>query len=182
MPSSEYEEGIPMTLNGSNIRIIKCSYNRFEMLVNIYRINFIDKEKRKIRVHMNAGIFNYNGTLKELQERLPDNFIKIDKSIIFNVKRTYATVCDDEILYVERLENSLIIHTRENTYLHRGTLKKYESEVGDNFFRIHNGYLINLKHIVCVSHKTVKMSNGDELPVATAKRKDFIRKLEKFML
>ena len=171
-----------MILNDSNIRLIKCSNNRCQMLVNIYRINFINKERRKIEIHMNAGIFSYNGTLKELQERLPDNFIKIDKSIIFNVKRTYATICDDEILYVERPGNNLIIHTKENTYLHRGTLKKYESEVGDNFFRIHNGYLINLKQIACVSHKIVRMSNGDELPIAMTKRNEFLRRLEAFML
>ena len=171
-----------MSLNESKIKLIKCSNNRCGMLVNIYRINYINKEDRKIRVHMNAGIFNYNGAFTSLYERLPENFIKIDKSIIFNIKRTHTNIYENEIIYAERMDNNVIIYTKDNTYLSRGSLKKYESEKGDDFFRIHNGYLINLKHIAYVSNKIVKMSNGDELPISLVRRKDFARKLEEFIL
>lgn len=175
-----------MSLNEQDIRnciqLIRCSDNGYGMHVNVYRINYFDKENRKIRVHMNTGIYIYNGTFRNLQESLPDNFVKIARGIIFKTKRTRCTINPDEILYVEKESNDLIIHTKENTHSCRNTLREYRTELSDDFFRIHNNYIVNLKHIFYITGKIVKMSNGDELPISQLRRKELLGKLEDVIL
>ena len=93
-----------------------------------------------------------------------------------------VSVNADKIIYVERPESEVIIHTTDNIYVCRGSLKKYEQILADCFIRIHNGYLINIKYIDYVTRKIVKMSNGDELPISQRRRPKIRRKLEEFVL
>lgn len=209
------------------IRLIKCMYDNEEILINICCVNYIDRVKRKVRIHSDFGIYIYNGTIKYLQKRLPDYFVRTDRGNIININYVdiasveevvlkdgkhvhvsttrrdrlnyhevygmnnendnmiIAVKCGkdsvfintDEIIYMERPYSELLIHTNNNIYLCRDTLKKYETKLSDGFCRIHKGYLINCKYIKYVTHNIVKMTSGEELPISRSKRQKLRKKL-----
>lgn len=45
------------------------------------------------------------------------------------------------------------------------------------FFRLHKGYLINLSQVVEISQTSVRMKNGQEIPLSKHRRKDFLAAL-----
>ena len=206
--------------------------DREEMLINICHINYFVRDNREVKIHCDYGIYNYDGTFKQLRESLSQDFIQTDRGNITNLnyinnvfvdelvlkdgmhvhvsknghkelfhheihntidiisdkvivvksEKDNVTINTDEIIYMERPYNDIIIHTKDNTYLCRDTLKKYELELLKDFIRIHKGYLINIKHIGYLAHENVKMSNGDELPISQRRRPKIRRKLDEFVL
>jgi two-component system LytT family response regulator len=63
------------------------------------------------------------------------------------------------------------------------TLKEAEEVLpAEDFFRIHNSYLINMKYIkkyIRGEGGEVVMSNGEQIPVSRTRKQDFLAKLEK---
>jgi two-component system LytT family response regulator len=88
----------------------------------------------------------------------------------------------DEILYCEAEGNYTQIHLVNGTkHLVSRTLKEYDDMLTDqDFFRIHNSYLINLnmiKNYVRGEGGYVVMSNGKSLDVSRRKKESFLSKL-----
>lgn len=82
----------------------------------------------------------------------------------------------DDIAYCKADNNYTEIHFTDNsTYLSSKNLKQYEEQLrGYDFFRIHQSYLINFKHILSYNRSGwVKMTNGKELEVSPQKREAF---------
>lgn len=56
--------------------------------------------------------------------------------------------------------------TQQGTDCYYGTLSKVEDELAAHgFIRVHQSFLVNLRHIVATSPTKVVMSNNEELPV-----------------
>ena len=56
-----------------------------------------------------------------------------------------------------------------------GKMADLEKVAGDDFFRVHRAYLINLSYIKAYDAKTVTVS-GTELPVARGKYRELVKK------
>lgn len=87
------------------------------------RLLFIDEEKitffevtspHKIIVHSIDKRINFNGDLKEVQKKLPQNFIRCHRSFIVNL---------DYIDYVDKKNNLVILKNGSTCYLSRRKLK-----------------------------------------------------------
>jgi two-component system, LytTR family, response regulator len=88
----------------------------------------------------------------------------------------------DEIVYCEAESNYTQIHLVNGTkHLVSRTLKEYEDMLTEqDFFRIHNSYLINLnmiKNYVRGEGGYVVMSNGKSLDVSKRKKESFLLRL-----
>jgi two-component system LytT family response regulator len=89
----------------------------------------------------------------------------------------------DEILYCEAEGNYTQIHLTNGTkHLVSRTLKEYDDMLTEqDFFRIHNSYLINLnliKNYVRGEGGYVVMTNGKSLDVSRRKKESFLSKLQ----
>lgn len=89
----------------------------------------------------------------------------------------------DEILYCEAEGNYTQIYLVNGTkHLVSRTLKEYDDMLSEqDFFRIHNSYLINLnliKNYVRGEGGYVVMSNGKSLDVSRRKKESFLSKLQ----
>ena len=74
-----------------------------------------------------------------------------------------------DILYITSQGRKNCVVTRESTDCYNGALSKAEDELSSHgFVRIHQSYLVNLRHIVAHSPVKVVMDNSDELPVGDA--------------
>lgn len=88
-----------------------------------------------------------------------------------------------DILYVSAEDKYLVVHTKENEYLTRGSLQDYEDELKDfGFWRVHRKYLINLRYHKSMTESKITLSNDEVIPLSRRNeanyRKAFIRYLE----
>ena len=102
------------------------------------------------------------------------NFIVLKKIIKFNECEKDVPV--ERILYIESRLHKLEFHIMEdklNVYTLYGTLNELEQKMIDfSFLRIHQSFLVNLKHIKSVTGYKVILSNNQELIIPKARYKD----------
>ena len=102
------------------------------------------------------------------------NFVVLKKNFKFNECEKEVLV--ERILYIESNLHKLEFHIMEDklkVYTLYGTLNELEQEMIDfSFLRIHQSFLVNLKHIKSVAGYKVILSNNQELIVPKARYKD----------
>lgn len=86
---------------------------------------------------------------------------------------SYQRIEWEEILFVEGMQNYLKLYFADKEYIIHQTMSSLEDMLPkDSFFRIHNSYLVHVKHIDSVSSGRV-MVKGKELPLSKYRREDF---------
>ena len=108
-------------------------------------------------------------------EMQPDGiFIKESSTVFLHLKY-------DEILWVEALENYVIINTEDGKHTIHFTMKALERQLPDEFFaRIHRSYIVNLKKITSIEDNYVVIKykgKAKSLPIAKTYREALMSKL-----
>ena len=79
-----------------------------------------------------------------------------------------------EIVYIEALNQKMVIHTVSQQYEVWGKLGDYEEKLdGEGFFRIHRSFLVSLSKVSGIKGKYITVYGGDELPVGRTKESAF---------
>lgn len=87
---------------------------------------------------------------------------------------TYRRINQEDILYVEAMQNYLKLHCKDQSFVIHQTMVSLEEILSpDYFFRIHNSYLVNVKHIDSISGGRLFI-NGKELPVSKYRKEAFL--------
>lgn len=84
-----------------------------------------------------------------------------------------------EIIYLRASKNyTEFICTNNKSYISTNTLKHQEEKLpGDLFIRAHHGFLLNLFHLNHIKKNnelTACMSNGENIPISTRKKKQVL--------
>ena len=80
-----------------------------------------------------------------------------------------------DISYAEVLEHRIILHMRDWEQIeYYGKMSDLEKVAGDDFFRVHRAYLINLSCVKSYDAKTVTVK-GEEIPVARGKYQELVK-------
>ena len=83
-----------------------------------------------------------------------------------------------DILYLESIRHTIVIHTLDGKYSINGTLKDMEAKLADrHFFRSNSCYLVNLKHVTGVADQDCIMSDDERLRVSRPRKKAFLAAL-----
>lgn len=80
----------------------------------------------------------------------------------------------DDILYVEAASKESVLHLAGDTQRMNLPLGQVERLLPDGFVRIHRSYIVNADRVARLDGKTLALSDGTVLPVAT-KRRDAVR-------
>ncbi|MCI8313423.1 MAG: response regulator transcription factor [Lachnospiraceae bacterium] len=103
----------------------------------------------------------FNMTIKtQLRYRMTDGFGLRDVHL-------------ESIMYAECSGHTVMVHMRDQTTLQmHGTLKSYEEEWSSHgFLRIHKNYLANVRYIMEVGTRTIRLSDGTELDMGKNRRR-----------
>ncbi|MCF8379830.1 MAG: LytTR family transcriptional regulator [Bacteroidales bacterium] len=105
------------------------------------------------------------------------------KRIPFSTKNSIHFVDPDEILYCKSNNSSSIIHMRnEKDILVSIGIKAVENLLkGNNFFRPHQSYLVNLDHVDYVdkaNEYTLVLMNAEKIPTAIRRRKEILERIK----
>lgn len=88
----------------------------------------------------------------------------------------------DDIIYIETIGRNTLIHTEKSNVLSYRTMKVHENSLDQRFIRTHISYIINMAYIDYAHKLEVKMKNGEFLPIAQLRRKQFYKKLSQYYI
>lgn len=140
---------------------------------------FIDYTLEGYRVDAVRYILKNNVNFSELVFECMDAICVKMKYVIkrktFNFNGETKNISLERLLYIESRLHKLdfyIMEDKLNRYSLYGILNEMEKELADNaFVRIHQSYLVNMKHIAKVSRYEVLLSNGIKLEIPKARYK-----------
>ena len=80
-----------------------------------------------------------------------------------------------EIVYAEIFDRRIILHMKDRDNVdYNGRISELENIAGQDFFRVHRAYLINLAYVKSYDSKSVRVGDA-EIPVARGKYQDLIK-------
>ncbi len=96
------------------------------------------------------------------------------KILVRNGNVTRKVLVDD-IYYIESSNRKIIVFMQDGEIECYGKIGELENELKKSFFRIHKGYLVNMKYVERYSRTEVLMKNGSSLLISKYKYQDFIK-------
>ena len=105
-----------------------------------------------------------------------------DDSMLVETGTNQMRVLLSDILYIESIRHTIIIHTFDGKLSITGTLKELETRLAEHdFFRSNSCYLVNLRHVTGVRDQDSVMSNGELLRISRPRKKAFMQALTDYM-
>jgi len=80
-----------------------------------------------------------------------------------------------DIYYIESNNKKVVFHTKDGNIETYGKMDDWENELGDNFYRSHRCYLVNMEKITAYSVDTIDVVGGDSVIMARKKYPDFVK-------
>ncbi len=97
-----------------------------------------------------------------------------EESLFFQTKSKSFTLMKSDILYVENCRRKVDIHTWHQTETIYATMMHMEELLGEDFFRCHRGYLVNMAYIIQYSADRILLQNGESIYLSKEKYNDFV--------
>lgn len=97
------------------------------------------------------------------------------REILVKNGNTTRSVRADEVFYIESSNRKVILYMPGDQVAYYGKIGELELALKPDFFRIHKGYLINMKYVARYSRSEVQMKNGDSLLISKYKYQDFVK-------
>ncbi|MCW3466206.1 LytR/AlgR family response regulator transcription factor [Chitinophaga nivalis] len=119
---------------------------------------------------------------QQQQQQLPASNPVVADYIFVKHKQVYEKVMLADILFVESMQNYVIIQTIHTKIIAYLTFKSVEQQLpADTFLRIHKSYIVNLQHISTVDSNMVQVA-GRTLPVSRSQRELLMQVVNKRLL
>ena len=120
-------------------------------------------------------------TIREYQYLMAKKKEKPKEVLVRNENRTRSVSADD-IYYIESSNRKVTLYLRHEKIEYYDKISSLESELKPDFFRIHKGYLVNIKYVERYDRAEVKMRNGDSLLISKYKYQDFVKRYLEYIL
>lgn len=96
------------------------------------------------------------------------------KCLLIKIGAASRKICTDEIKYVESEKRKNIIHLIDENLTYYGLMGDLEQNLSYGFFRIHKGYLVNLKYVEKYNRTQVWLQGGDCLLISKYRYPEFV--------
>ena len=94
---------------------------------------------------------------------------------------TSKTVPLDSIYYIESSNHKVVLRLKDGEFSCYAKIRDLEAELGDQFFRVHKGYLVNLAYVEGYSKTELTLTNGEKLLISKYKYQDFVKAYLRFV-
>ena len=139
--------------------------NRVDYAVQGYQVDALDYILKPL------NYFALKESLLRAIERFPASK---GKTITLKTAAGIVILETDSITYVESIRHNLIYHTKKSEHTVRQNMHEAEELLGgEQFFRIHKGYLVNLLHVSSVQGNDC-IVDGNVLPVSRTKKNELM--------
>lgn len=97
------------------------------------------------------------------------------RQLLLKNKTVTRAVAEDDIYYIESSNRKIIVYMKNEKIECYGKIGELEMKLKDSFFRIHKGYLVNMKYVEQYNRTEVRLKNGSSLMISKYKYQDFIK-------
>lgn len=152
-------------------------FNRDIILVFVADNDTFVQEGYKVDAirYLIRGQEDFEKQLHECMHAIFDRLHYVLRKKFFSFREGERELPIDRILYVESSLHRLIFHVVEeeaHSYTLYGTLNQMEEELsGHDFVRVHQSFLVNMKHIRSMNGRMLVLSNNEELRIVKARLK-----------
>ena len=166
--------------NGTNdgIQVARELRRRKENGLIVYVTSFIDY----VQTGYEVRAFRY--LLKsQIEDKLAQVLEDIREELFgegffcFKTKGETIRIDKREILYLESNKRQLQLVTAETEYNFYGSMENAEKELGQQFLRCHQSYLVNIKLIQKFSNEQIELQGGIAVPVSRSYAKKVKQRL-----
>lgn len=105
--------------------------------------------------------------IKLLQSRYKKYILEKNDFGIFKINQ-------EDIRYIETFERNTLIHTAAGNILSYKNMKKHLELLGEDFYRIHESYIVNLNNIKSLLKMELELESGEILPVSKHRKKELM--------
>lgn len=101
---------------------------------------------------------------------------KKEKKCLF-IKTRNLTLDQSDILYIESRAKKLEIHTtgEDNVIQIYASLDEMSKQLGEDFYRCHRAYIVNMAHITEYDNESITLTNGDQVHLTKKKYGEFVK-------
>ncbi len=93
------------------------------------------------------------------------------------IKKRNLTLDQADILYIESRAKKVEIHTAGLNDIIEiyATMEELEGQLGEDFYRCHRAYIVNMAHIMEYDNDSITITNGDRVYLTKKKYGDFVK-------
>lgn len=151
-------------------------------------IVFVTGYERYVYDAFDVGAFHY--LLKPLdEEKFAQVFRRAAEQIRAGERRMVTlrfgglsrAVPVDSIRWIESSGHRVLLHRGEGVEQCAGKIGALEAELGQGFFRVHKGYLVNLRCVESYTKTEAVLRGGARVPISKYKYQDFVRAYLRFL-
>lgn len=102
---------------------------------------------------------------------------KSEETLLIRADGNYINIPVNNIVYAENEARKIILHTKnmkEKTYRFYEKMEVLERELGEDFFRSHRGFLVNLHEVAGYDNTSIELKNGESVFLSKQKYNDFV--------
>lgn len=119
----------------------------------------------------------FEGACREAEKREQE----MGESIFFHTRTRSFTLRKRDILYVESRGRKVDIHMAADCVTVYATMNGIAQQLGENFFRCHRGYLVNLAHVAEYGPDRILLGSGEAVFMARDKYGEFVKAYMRFL-
>ena len=99
---------------------------------------------------------------------------KKERRVLF-IKSRNLTLDQSEILYIESRAKKVEIHTVRQTVEIYAAMDELEGQLGEEFYRCHRAYIVNMDCITEYDSESITLTNGDRVYLTKKKYGEFVK-------
>ncbi len=115
------------------------------------------------------------GKFAEVLERAVQEAAKKKERRMLFIKSRNITLDQSEILYIESRAKKVEIHTVRQTIEIYAAMDELEGQLGDEFYRCHRAYIVNMDCITEYDSESITLTNGDRVYLTKKKYGEFVK-------
>jgi DNA-binding LytR/AlgR family response regulator len=109
-----------------------------------------------------------------LERAVRESAKKKERRVLF-IKSRNLTLDQSEILYIESRAKKVEIHTVRQTIEIYAAMDELEGQLGENFYRCHRAYIVNMDCITEYDGESITLTNGDRVYLTKKKYGEFVK-------
>lgn len=104
------------------------------------------------------------------------------KRFIFSVDGSSHVIRMEDIYFFEVFNHHTILHTIDQAYTFRATLKDIMTDLPMGYFGApHQSYIVNFNHVKTAMAKEIHLTNGAVIPIARRKQQEFEKQFRMYL-
>ena len=114
---------------------------------------------------------------REVLERAAGEVAKKKEKRGLFIKKRNLMLDQADILYIESRAKKVEIHTDGSKDIIEiyATMEELEGQLGEDFYRCHRAYIVNMTHITEYDNDSITITNGDKIYLTKKKYGDFVK-------